>query len=1742
MAQRCWLTEQFRDCRRKGSRSRTLATQSETQPQCMPAVPVLAHQTVPPVTRAKMSACDEPRHDQAKRSSSTQAEAQGVHDNHVMPAMPVTEPASDPTSPMSLGAESSNLWEMAYEKLRDENKSLIEHYEAVLKDRTGISQSTNLRDGLAMVAETQRKKVENKQWKFHWFGEEQTARDAVDRILNLINKSASLISIGMNYAPIHEHKGCIDGLEIVARLTFSYQSAERVFLDRKETKSRYKTSVIPLYKKILEYQARSFEYFGKSTLRRLGKNVLGSTEWADMPTEISSLDNETRRSLDFLGLETEITGIEKVQEFLERQEHGINTLIQRAVANQDHVAQIIDWVSPISVQLDHLEVRKNLGQDHFSSGNWYLQERKVRDWMAWTGSSRCLWLRGSVGMGKSCLASIFIEDLVSSLDGVVALFYCSRKADQDNVNMTSRNDYTNTLRSILAQVAVSIDGTAVHQDVIRRFNEHSRRTLPGIGLSDNDCIRLLDGIFSLDSKFHFTIVIDALDECKNYDALLESLKKAIGSNNNVRVAFTSRLQVKVDDVFPDAAAVTIDSRNKGDIQRFLGIEIPKRRVGSGMTDSQATKFIELVVGKASGMFLWAKLQLNLFLDENKSRRIRLEEDIQVKLNSLEASEAVGEDLLLETYNDVYDTAVGGTSQPHRKEIVITALCWVLCAFRPLKLRELAYATSVRRRAASSVEEGLILEFCSNLIIEDTVGIIRFPHLSVRHYLEARNPPDFNLELAHLQASLTCLYFANSPHFHEIEQSRGELVQHGNVTLTKSFYSYVSAYWPRHCRQARRNDEVNRLLDSFAAKSKLRQTRSFSKQSENTDENQRFLEGSGADEEPIKAAVQSEESDTNETGIPELSMMTFRCFLELTHSPSDVSHEFVAHCIARGADLGIKDSYGSTLLHEAIRLRQLESARALIDAVASFNAQDHLGNTPLHIASMRGFVEGTRQLLLAGADRSPRNSRGETPLHLAVMFEAQEVVEALLSANADALARDHQDNTALHYATATANVTTLESLLLMGYNPNGRNQDGDSAISLAIKLRSEPLVSILLSHDAVLTEEDRALVASSESSEVIRLVSQYNPMQLTPPKEENPEDNMRYLYGVDLENSSSLCQYCQVVRWIMGSRTGTSYPHCQSIQLLYISADTGCPVCAFFRKELEQHKWPEDSYLEGKLIITIDPSSTQGSRWDRKDKLVLYSGETRLLTYELCVDRTEDPLSAFDWLTGTTIRKVPEDPSCLETIRNWIKICDSHHEECSGDGIPLLPTRVLDVGETSDVNVRLILSQTGQMGKYLYLSFMWGKAMTFINTKARVSMLSESVPLVALPATLRDGIFLTRLLGLRYLWIDGLCIIQDSAEDVRRENSMVESYIQNAAFVIVAAAGRDSSSGLFHARQQPLLHMDFTQDTAAVGEGTSREKRRATVYLRHPLKTAAEALSETALTRVWMVQEVILARRLLILGTDQIYWHCRTSLRSEGSSLVQQPFLKLLPREQLVSIIPGRNISFFPWYSFIFVYSPAQTVHGLDRLLAVRVVARYFDRTSQFAGGLWAEDLQNGLLWYLDDVMCSERTDIYVAPSWSWASVQGGVRYNLLLGCRHEKVPPSMAFSVLELVLGESHDTVDYAYLTVEAMTLETSSLNFDKRRGVYFFDHRDFEMAWRSSCEFLLVFICPWSPTWGADQKQARGLGLILRNLIHGVDSTGTSSLEEINYKPSFIRAGIFLLDSYNGRLPEWTRKTVRIF
>lgn len=312
------------------------------------------------------------------------------------------------------------------------------------------------------------------------------------------------------------------------------------------------------------------------------------------------MDRGALRPLRFMTMADQTAGFSNLRKLLEQQEEQIDKLVESSMARDKKARDIVTWVSGILVETDDANVREKLGGPHHASGKWFLEEDAVTKWLAWEHDRRHLWLRGGMGTGKSSLTSILIDKLSKCPDGVVAFFYCSRRIDADSQSSYQRNKVDNVVKSLLGQSAVSEDGTQVYNGLEKRYVRDKVKVLGGAALELSECRRIFQDLVRTQPKTRFTLVIDALDECEDYDGLLEELQ-SLPKADNLRFFFYSRLEVDVRRVFKHVREVTILSQNSGDINRFLDIEIPRRRDGCGITDTQIDTLRGILTARAHGM-------------------------------------------------------------------------------------------------------------------------------------------------------------------------------------------------------------------------------------------------------------------------------------------------------------------------------------------------------------------------------------------------------------------------------------------------------------------------------------------------------------------------------------------------------------------------------------------------------------------------------------------------------------------------------------------------------------------------------------------------------------------------------------------------------------------------------------------------------------------------------------------------------------------------------------------------------------------------------------------------------------------------------------------------------------------------------------------------------------------------------------------------------------------------------------
>lgn len=181
-----------------------------------------------------------------------------------------------------------------------------------------------------------------------------------------------------------------------------------------------------------------------------------------------------------------------------------------------------------------------------------------------------------------------------------------------------------------------------------------------------------------------------------------------------------------------------------------------------------------------------------------------------------------------------------------------------------------------------------------------------------------------------------------------------------------------------------------------------------------------------------------------------------------------------------------------------------------------------------------------------------------------------------------------------------------------------------------------------------------------------------------------------------------------------------------------------------------------------------------------------------------VDSHHDPSSLIDpndiSIPWSGLSLYTGSAQSLGTIQSWISACERDHLLCRAppNATPYFPTRVIDVQELSSGNVFLrdndeAISRNSseeeekihprRYPKYWTLSHRWGDPGRIKQLrKSTERQLRDGISLDSLSPTFRDAVVLVHGLGYKYLWIDSLCIFQDSHSDWQQEaNNMVGIY-------------------------------------------------------------------------------------------------------------------------------------------------------------------------------------------------------------------------------------------------------------------------------------------------------------------------------------------------------------------------------
>lgn len=323
--------------------------------------------------------------------------------------------------------------------------------------------------------------------------------------------------------------------------------------------------------------------------------------------------------------------------------------------------------------------------------------------------------------------------------------------------------------------------------------------------------------------------------------------------------------------------------------------------------------------------------------------------------------------------------------------------------------------------------------------------------------------------------------------------------------------------------------------------------------------------------------------------------------------------------------------------------------------------------------------------------------------------------------------------------------------------------------------------------------------------------------------------------------------------------------------------------------------------------------------------------------------------------------------------------------------------------------------------YTALSYCWGGQQPYQTTKARMDAGNFSLDWNRLPRTIQDAVKVTDELGLRFLWVDSLCIPQDDEDEKQEQIACMPHIYSNATLTIVASRAQRTDEGFLQDRDLAstpdlvlVAKLPFrnsrSQSVSPASPGPRAKTDQGSIYItswKHGMYIEQEPLD----SRGWAFQERYLSLRILEYATLHTSFRCSSSKPdpfncTDGWEVITHEYNRPLPSVSNFRNFHKRNDTTHnfdvkqEFYGIVTGFTGRQlSLHG-DRILAISGIANEFQSSrgdgDEYLVGLWSRDLPGVLCWRLYELADrSPRPVPSIAPSWSWAAVEGQVGFSLL---------------------------------------------------------------------------------------------------------------------------------------------------
>ncbi|KAH7110867.1 hypothetical protein B0J11DRAFT_544129 [Dendryphion nanum] len=736
------------------------------------------------------------------------------------------------------------------------------------------------------------------------------------------------------------------------------------------------------------------------------------------------------------------------------------------------------------------------------------------------------------------------------------------------------------------------------------------------------------------------------------------------------------------------------------------------------------------------------------------------------------------------------------------------------------------------------------------------------------------------------------------------------------------------------------------------------------------------------------------------------------------------------------------------IQEACQWEHTQLFNALLAEGVDLGSEDEFDLTVLHIAAANSNKQMCIDLLENGADPNQKGWKDTTPLTFALCFDHKDIVKVLLSKNGNPNhigsnlvdGDDSHECSAMHLAASLGNFQILEWLIEAGGNLSTKDTHGNNVLDLAFKNSHIALCFHLLKKGAALFQPDSSVASqlltiaiAEHEHDVVELLIRAG---VVDQPHQIPSQITRY-ERYDFTHS--------ILGHIIGKNETLGLSSSLILRHLLL-----CPAC---KGTLCRLDWYETvPYQIGGTELDINAVYVTGLfplcqlcrlfQDNRKTDSARFQPPPKLRYFTDSATRWDLlGVKVHDWLFHQ-IKKIPDDwhrfllsiggledsdtssiPAMAMSHR-WLRCCIEDHGACNMDlSSQYSPSRIIDVERFKSFSEVKLIEGITLNEPYIALSHRWGETglpqTTTLNIKDRL----HGIPASELSRTIQDAIWIVYTLGFRYLWVDALCIVQDSSSDWSKEATKMSSIYKGAILTLAVADSENHNQGIFRKRKVRCLRpfpIERSGEINYIFPATDQVFQHTRP--RGPLDS-----------RGWVLQEQILSPRILYFGQGELFWDCVTMSASESSPISaslltdrnsDETWAFKFLRRTITAASPNsmalRERIAVIWMQVIVNYSARQLSQSSDKLMAMQGILSAIEAIldEEQIGGMWREGLWHQLLWWSARAPKSSETECisqgFIAPSWSWLSCSNPVFYHNSLSKGHSDISSTESKNFTEL--------------------------------------------------------------------------------------------------------------------------------